>query len=141
MVTFLDGRTKSILNVSPGQKIQVSAIWPPDNFQVKRVENKALLYRETVIELSWEANPQNSRIVKYRLYDVTRGQSLIAEMPATQFTYTLRNADPKKAYRFAVTAVDDAGMESEPAYTTSQGSAVVEASRPRGALKGLKPGK
>jgi hypothetical protein len=129
LVTFLDGRAKSILNVTPGQKIQVAAIFPPTDFEVKRVENKALFYRELIFELSWAANPLDLRVAKYRIYDVTEAQTLIVEVPETQLAYTLRNMDKTKAYRFALTAVDDGGSESEPVYSTSSPGSVVNISR------------
>jgi hypothetical protein len=66
-----------------------------------------------------------------------QGQNLLAELPATQFSYTLRNMDKDKLYRFAVTAVDSQGLESEPATTSINGEAQVERSKRR-AVRNLK---
>jgi len=60
-----------------------------------------------------------------------QGQNLLAELPATQFSYTLRNMDKNKVYRFAVTAVDSQGLESEPATVIVNGEAPVERSERR----------
>jgi len=127
-VTFLDGTKESVLNVTPGQKIQVSAVFPPANFQVKKIENNALFYRELIFELSWAANPLNLNVAKYRLYDVTQTQTLLAELPATQLSYTLRNMDRTKTYHFALTAVDAGGGESGPALSASAAGRVANIS-------------
>jgi hypothetical protein len=129
LVTFLDGKAKSILNVTPGQKIQVAAVFPPLDLSVTKVENKALFYRETIFELSWKANPLNLSVAKYKLYDVTQTQMLLGEFPGTQLETTLRNVDANKAYRFALTAVDQWGGESDPATATSAARNVVNVSR------------
>jgi hypothetical protein len=137
-VTFLNGRQKTLRNLSPGQKIEVSSISPPLNFLGKKVENKALFYRETLIELSWEPNPQNTGVAKYRLYQVDAGQTLIAEVPASQYSYTLRNMDKSRTYIFAITAVDEAGNESESAGMTVSGSPAKEITRRQGLGRGQK---
>ena len=138
LVRFLDGKTKSVLNVTPGQRIQVAAVFPPLGFGITKVENKALFYRETIFELSWKPNPLNLTIAKYELYDVTEGKTLIGEFPGTQFETTPRNMDKTKAYRLALTAVDEWGSESDPAYSTSTAGTVVNISRRRASGKILK---
>jgi hypothetical protein len=137
-VTFLDGQQKTLRNLAPGQKIQVASISAPLNFQGKKIENKALFYRETLIELSWEPNPQNTGVAKYRLYQVNAGQTLIAEVPASQFSYTLRNMDKAKTYVFAITAVDEANNESESATLTVSGASTKEITRRQGLTRGQK---
>lgn len=129
LVTFLDGKAKSILGVTPGQKVLVGAAFPPLNFTVAKVENKALFYRETIFELSWEANPLNVGVTKYRLYDVTQTKTLLEEFPGTQLKTTLRNMDKNKAYRFALTAVDEGGNESDPVYSSAASEKAVNISR------------
>jgi hypothetical protein len=137
-VTFLNGRQKTLRNLSPGQKIEVSSISPPLNFLGKKVENKALFYRETLIELSWEPNPQNTGVAKYRLYQVDSGQTLIAEVPAGQYSYTLRNIDKSRTYVFTITAVDEADNESESAGITVSGGPAKEITRRQGLGRGQK---
>jgi hypothetical protein len=134
-MTFLDGTTKTLTNLTPGQKIQVAFISPPLNFAGIKKENKALFYRETLIELSWEANPLNTDVQKYKIYTVDQGQNLLAELPGNQFSYTLRDMDKTQSYRFAVTAVDSQGLESEPAYTTIDGGTSKERLRRSGLRK------
>ena len=128
-VTFPDGLTKSVLNVAPGTKVQVSAIFAPVNLRVIKVENKALFYHETIFELSWEPNPLNFGVAHYRLYDVTSGKTQLGEFPATQLEATLRNMDPGKSYLFALTAVDEWGSESDPVFSTSSAGKPVRALR------------
>ncbi len=125
-VTFPDGTQRVYANLVPGQKIQVASISPPLDFQSQMIENKALFYRETLIELSWQPNPLNTDVQEYRIYEIIQGQNLLAELPGNQFTFTIRNADKTKAYRFAITAVDSQGLESEPATTSVNGTTQVE---------------
>jgi hypothetical protein len=136
-VIFLDGTERVYRDLTPGQKVRVATISPPLNLQGRKVENRALFYRETLIELTWEPNPLNDDVQAYKVYELDQGQILLDELPATQFSYTLRNMDKDKVYRFAVTAVDSQGLESEPATVTINGEAPVERSERR-AAKSLK---
>jgi hypothetical protein len=137
-VTFLDGRQKIFQNLTPGQRIQVAVISPPLNFQGVKKENKALFYRESLIELSWEPNPLNSSVQMYRIYQAQPSLNLLTEVPGNQFEWTIRNVNKTQAYRFAVTAVDDAGSESEPAYTVVNGNGSAETEKQRGVFRTLK---
>jgi hypothetical protein len=137
-VTFLDGRQKTFQNLTPGQRIQVALISPPLNFQGVKKENNALFYRESLIELIWEPNPLNTNIQKYRIYEANGSLSLLAEVPGNQFEWTIRDVSKTKAYRFAVSAVDDAGSESEPAYTVVNGGSSEETEKRRGVFRTLK---
>jgi hypothetical protein len=112
-VTFPDGTERVFINLDPGQKIQVAAISPPLNVEGRKIENRALFYRETIVELTWEPNPMNNDVQKYRIYE---SGMVIGEVSATQFSFTIRNLDKAKSYTFAVTAVDSQGLESQPAY-------------------------
>ena len=122
-VTFPNGSVKTFANLSPGQKIYVSSLSPPLNFRCVKVENKTLFYRETLIELTWEPNPDNTDVAAYRIYEVSQGRDLLAEVPGNQFSYMMRDVDKTRAYYFAITAVDGAGHESGPAYSTTNGNA------------------
>lgn len=137
-VTFLDGRQKTFQNLTPGQKIQVAPISPPLNFQGVKKENRALFYRESLIELAWEPNPLNTNAQKYRIYEVAQSWVLVAEVPASQFEWTIRDVNKTKAYRFAIIAVDDAGIESEPAYAVVNGGSNEETEKRRGVFRILK---
>lgn len=122
-VTFLNGEERVFRNLAPGQRIEVSYILPPLHFSGRKIENKALFYRETLIELSWEPNPMNVDVQKYRLYAVNATRVLLAELLADTYLYTLRNVDKSKPYRFALTAVDINNVESQPVYATVNGAA------------------
>ena len=137
-VTFPDGTQRVYGGLTPGQKVQVASISPPLNLRGEKIENKALFYRETLLELTWEPNPLNDDVQNYRVYELNQGQNLLAELPANQFSYTLRNMDKTKVYRFAVTAVDSQGLESEPATTTVNGEVPVDRSQRRGLNRTLK---
>jgi len=137
-VTFLDGTQRLYSGLTPGQKVQVATISPPLNLRGEKIENKALFYRETLIELTWGPNPLNDDVQKHKVYELNQGQNLLAELPANQFSYTLRNTDKTKVYRFAVTAVDSQSLESEPATITVNGEAPVERSKRRGLNKTLR---
>lgn len=118
-VTFFDGTERIVYNISPGQKIQVAYILPPLNFSGARDENKALFYRESVIKLTWQANPENTDIVKYRIYMIEEGVwTLLDEVYADTFSYIVRGVEKDKTYRFALTAVDQSDTEGAPAFTT-----------------------
>jgi len=137
-VTFPDGTQRVYSGLTPGQKVQVASISPPLNLRGEKIENKALFYRETLIELTWEPNPLNDDVQEYKVYELDQGQNMLAELPADQFSYTLRNMNRDKVYRFAVTAVDSRGLESEPATITINGGAQVERSKRRGLIRTLR---
>jgi hypothetical protein len=138
LVTFPDGRQRVYSGLAPGRKVNVASISPPLNFQGEMIENLALFYHETLIELKWEPNPLNDDVQGHRLYELDQGQNLLAELPASQFSFTLRNMDKSRAYRFALTAVDSQGLESEAVTATVNGQIQVERSGRRGQQKTLK---
>ncbi len=125
-VTFPDGTQKVYAGLTPGQRVLVAPISPPLDVQGRMIENKALFYRETLIELSWQPNPLNNDVRGYRVYELDPGQNLLAELPENQFSFTVRNVDKTKAYGLAVTAVDSLGLESAPAATVVNGGSQVE---------------
>jgi hypothetical protein len=118
-ITFLNGEERIIRNIAPGQKIQVAYILAPLNFSGAREENKALFYRESMISLTWEANPENRNILKYRIYmfDEEGRRTLLDEVDADTFSYLARGLEKDKSYRFALTAIDHQDAEGEAAYT------------------------
>ncbi|NIM90314.1 MAG: hypothetical protein GTO17_05120 [Candidatus Aminicenantes bacterium] len=118
--TFPNGEVKIIRNITPGQKIQVAFILAPLNLNGIRGENKTLFYRESVITLTWEANPGNENIIKYRIYLVDEAglKTFLDEVYADTFSYIVRDVDRDQTYRFALTAVDQNEAEGAAAYTT-----------------------
>jgi len=137
-VTFPDGTQKVYANLTPGQKVLVASISPPLDFQGRMIENKALFYRETLIELTWQPNPLNNEVQRYRVYEMDQGQNLLADLPGNQFSFTIRNTDKTHAYSFAITAVDSQGLESVPATISVNGGTLVERTRRQGLKKSLK---
>ena len=125
-VTFPDGTQKVYADLTPGQKVLVAPVSPPLEIEGRMIENKALFYRETLIDLTWQPNPLNNDVRAYRVYEMGQGQNLLAELPANQHSFTVRNLDKTKTYDFAVTAVDSLGLESEPATVTLNGGPGVE---------------
>lgn len=120
-VTFFDGLQKDVTGITSGQRISVGYpfMYPPVNFTGYREVNKALFFWESIIFLTWEANPQNEDIEKYRLYSVESGvMTLLKECGAAVFSYSFRGADRNTVYRFALTAVDIRGRESDPVFLT-----------------------
>jgi len=120
-VTFFNGSSKVIENITPGQKIQVTypRVYAPLNFTGSRNENRALFYRENVIVLEWQENPLNENIQGYRIYEIIGEQrTLLAETSAQTFSYMLRNMDKDKSYQFALTAFDGDNKEGEAAFLT-----------------------
>ncbi|MDH4220481.1 MAG: FG-GAP-like repeat-containing protein [Candidatus Aminicenantes bacterium] len=120
-VTFFDGLEKVIQSITPGQKIQVAypRVYAPLNFTGERSENKALFYRECLMTLNWDENPDNENIQKYRIYEMNGGNRMfLAEVSADTFRYMLRDVDKYREYRFALTAVDLNDTEGEAAYLT-----------------------
>ncbi len=95
---------------------------PPANFKVERIENTNGFQTEYVNKLTWEANPENSdvKVAKYRIYRRVKGSAgameLIAEVSAGTYQYLDRGLGANDYYEYAITAVDEDGNESLPAY-------------------------
>lgn len=127
----------------------VNTIYPPFSFSGKRVLNRSLSQNEYINVLTWQANPNNIDITKYRIYLATsdnifkKGRSLsvvrnlkrinkkenfmgsitqnvLIELNADTFKYWHRNVDKEKVFTYAIVAVDDEGREGIPAYVTVQ---------------------
>lgn len=97
------------------------AVLPPLQFTGSKVMNRSLSQREHINLLSWASNPENVSVVKYRIY-LTEGTShtLLAELDAQTFFYWHRNVEAARTHTYTLTAVNDSGIESEPATTTIQ---------------------
>ncbi|GEM_PF-1128494 len=97
-------------------------ISPPANFVVERVENSNGFQIEYVNRLRWKDNPENSdvKVVKYRIYRRVKGSggamATIAEVNASVYEFLDRGLGANDYYEYAITAVDDKGNESLPAY-------------------------
>jgi hypothetical protein len=95
-------------------------IYPPVNFTGEVMENKSMFYREYMQKLTWEANPINRNIEKYRLYEIDGLDTyFVAEFPASTFEYTRRHTLKGKSYSYELWAVDNLGRTgSDPAVLT-----------------------
>lgn len=94
---------------------------PPLNFSGQKVSNRSLSQSETINVLTWQANPDNENISKYRIYEIEGpNRSLVTEVDADTFEYYHRNVQKDKQYTYALVAVDENNIESEPANTSVQ---------------------
>ena len=97
-------------------------LYPPANFKLQRLENNLIFFKEYINQLTWEANPDNkTRILKYRLYRKAKDEpdknfKLMAEMESNVFHYLDRGLKKNDLYAYWITAVDEYGRESEPAF-------------------------
>ena len=103
-------------------------IYAPNNFVGEVLENKALFYREYMHKLTWESNPLNRDIEKYRLYEIDGVNNiLLEELSASTFEYTRRHVIPGKTYSYELWPVDNKGRTgNEPAKVNLSGSSVLE---------------
>ena len=96
----------------------------PLNVAVERLVNKALFFKDYINKITWEENPQNIglvNVIKYKIYRKAKGESdvqftLITEVDSSTFEYWDRKFSNKQeadSYVYAVTAIDDQGIESD----------------------------
>ena len=99
----------------------IRIIYAPQNFTGQKVLNRSLSQAEYINFLSWQANPNNVSIVKYRIYQVEgNAQSLLVELNASVFDYWHRGVEKEKQYTYALVAVNDEGREGDRALVTVQ---------------------
>jgi uncharacterized delta-60 repeat protein len=99
----------------------IRIIYPPSNTAGQKVLNRSLSQAEYINALTWEANPNNVNITKYRIYQVEgENQSLLVELNADTFQYWHRDVDKDRQYAYILVAVNDEGREGDPAYITVQ---------------------
>jgi len=91
---------------------------PPLYFYGRQVLNRSLSQAEYIHILTWQPNPGNINIEKYRIY-LDDGQfiGLLAEMNESVFEYRHRNIHKNRSYTYSLAAVDDQGREGSPAVT------------------------
>jgi len=89
-------------------EVLVPPIFPPLNFTGEVKENRALFIREYIHHLSWEPNPDNRNITKYKLYEVDGDTRIfLQEFSSSTFEYMRRNMDKDRTYTYELYAVDD----------------------------------
>jgi uncharacterized repeat protein (TIGR02543 family) len=85
---------------------------------VKRA-NRSVFLVEYINVLTWQANPDNIAIAKYRIYDIRGGsRTLLAEFGADVFEFRQRHVGKDEEYSYQVSAVDSGGREGEAATVT-----------------------
>ena len=94
--------------------INAAPLYPPGGFSAVRAAGIGIVLR-------WKANQSSRGVTKFRIYlvDARGGRSLIAELAASKVSYVLRKANPSAPYRFALTAVNSAGRESDAAFASA----------------------
>ncbi len=123
----------------------IRIIYPPLSFIGEKNLNRSLSQAEYINVLTWQANPNNEDIVKYRIYilngtqeekkqndgiklkslalfnirqknsKVLNGQSLLVELDASTLKYWHRGVEKDRSYNYAVVAVNSNGREGTPA--------------------------
>jgi len=94
---------------------------PPLNFAGQKVLNRSLSQSEYINVLTWQPNPNNMNIVKYRIYELKgENQSLLIELDVNTFRYLHRRVEKDKQYKYILVAVDGDDIESKPAFITVQ---------------------
>jgi Divergent InlB B-repeat domain len=90
------------------------AVKPPLNLTGEKLVNRAVSMVENVARLHWQANTANTGTISSRIYKVENGRATaIADVAAGTYEYLVRRLQPKKVYRFGVTAVNSQGWESD----------------------------
>jgi len=96
-------------------------IYAPLAFQGRKVLNRSLFQTEYINVLSWEPNPANTGIAKYRVFlTVGTAETLLAELGAQTFSYQHRGVGKDVEYLYALCAVDSQGREGERARVTAK---------------------
>jgi hypothetical protein len=87
---------------------------PPLNFTGEQFMEASLVQRQVVNYLTWEANPLNQNVEKYRIYEKAAGEEImLAEVDAETYEYLRRGVDNEKEYIYALTAVNSRETEGE----------------------------
>jgi len=122
MVTTRCGSGQKKPRIDVGMAImKLLKVAPPLNFSGEIQENYSLLQTEYINILTWETNPLNEgkNIQKYRVYEIDGAQKiLLAEVDSSVFEYYYRKVNPVQRYTYAVSAINDEGLESVGIYLT-----------------------
>ncbi len=89
-------------------------IYPPLSFIGEKKLNRSLFQTEYFNELTWQANPNNEDIVKYRIY-ISNGQTILVELDASTLKYWHRGVEKDRSNNYAIVAVNSEGIEGTPA--------------------------
>lgn len=96
-------------------------IWPPLNLTARRTRVRSLLRLADVSVLSWQRNPSNTDVAKYRIYlGAGNARDFLAEVNAQTLEFRDFRAAQDSALTYAVVAVNSEGREGEAAFVTTE---------------------
>jgi hypothetical protein len=95
--------------------IPPSDIQPPLHLTAQTVLNRSLSQAEYINVLSWQPNPANENIVKYRIYLVEGGEKTILDEVDAGTSYFWHRKIEKREHFYSVVGVDYENKESTPA--------------------------
>lgn len=95
--------------------IPPSDIKPPLNLTAQTALNRSLSQAEYINILSWQPNPHNDNIVKYRVFLVEEGEKKILGEVEEGTSYFWHRKVAKKEYFYSVVAVNSENGEGTPA--------------------------
>ncbi len=97
--------------------LQNREIFPPLQFEGKKVFNSFLYQIKYQIVLNWKVNPKNINIEKYRIYQVEgKSKSLLVELNAKSSKFIHGEVENNKKYIYALVAVNSKNQEGIPSY-------------------------
>jgi hypothetical protein len=97
-----------------------STIYAPKDFNLQRLENNLVFFKEYIDRLSWAADERKGAIsLKSVLFRKLKGASdatyqLIAELDGTEFSYEERGLRQLDSYTYRILFRDPQGRESDP---------------------------
>ncbi|MFC2142552.1 Ig-like domain-containing protein [Acidobacteriota bacterium] len=95
-------------------QVYTRSVHPPLNFSGQKTLNRSLSQAEYFNVLSWQANPNNRDVAKYRIFRVEgNDQSLLAEFNGDVLEYRHRGVTSDGEYTYALVAVDHQNRESD----------------------------
>ncbi len=81
-------------------------------FSGPKVLNRLLSQAEYINVLTWQPNPDNQDVVKYRIFQrVGNNLQVLAEVDAGENEYRHRNVQKTKGYDYCIVSVNDFNFE------------------------------
>ncbi len=94
-------------------------VYTPLYFAGQKTLNRSLSQAEYINVLSWQANPYDQDVAKYRIFRVEgNNQSLLAEATGDTLEYRHRGVGQDGEYTYALIAVNHQNRVSDPVYVT-----------------------
>ncbi|MFC2164892.1 Ig-like domain-containing protein [Acidobacteriota bacterium] len=93
----------------------------PQNFTGQKQNNSSGLLEEYINVLSWQVNPWNQGIIKYKLFvKGSAGWEFLTELSPDVFEHMHRGVNKDEVYEYMLRAVDSENREGEGAYLSIQ---------------------